>query len=1134
MIAEIARHRYLILDGAMGTELQKRDIPDEAWEGKQGCNELLNVTYPDVVYAIHRAYLMAGADIIKTNTFGALPWVLEEYDISERAYELAKAGAQIAKRACEEYSTPTRPRFVAASIGPGTKLPSLGHTTYEVIYEGVKVAIQGVIDGGADLILLETCQDPLQIKAALHACEAVFEQIGKKLPIMVSATMELSGSMLIGTDAPTLATILEPFELFSLGFNCGTGPEEVWRHAKALSELWHGRISIHANAGLPQNRGGYTFYPMGPDEFAAHQSRFAELPGVALLGGCCGTTPQHILALARAMEGKTPKPSEGRLEPALASLFQTAPLKQENSAFLVGERSNATGSKAFRELLLAENFDGTLEVAQEQVRAGAHALDVSVGFAGRDERRDMSEVISRYTQKIPIPLMVDSTQPAAIETALRLIGGRPIINSANLEDGKEKFDTVCRLAKKYGAALVLLAIDEEGMAKDRVRKVAIAERMLERAVTLHGLRPWELVFDLLTFTVGSGEEEYRTAAIETIEAIRQLRSRHPEVGAVLGISNISFGLDKHAREYLNAVFLHLCVEAGLTMAIVNAKNVMPMHKIAARDQEVCLNLLLNRRENGDPLFAFINHFAGVTATTTDRDSDAGLTTEEKLRRYLIDGDKGRMLALLPQAKDEIPAEIIVNSILIDAMKEVGELFGSGKMQLPFVLQSAEVMKASVDWLNPYLPKSEKSTKTTLVLGTVKGDVHDVGKNLVDIILTNNGYKVVNIGIKADIETFIRAVEEHNADAIGMSGLLVKSTLVMKENLEELSRRGIKLPVLLGGAALTARFVEEFCRPVYEGPVFYCRDAFDGIAAMARIEAGDFDTNLADRAIESEEVVAHNQALVAIDPAAVVMPDPYQVPTPPFWGRRVVEDIDKELAFTWINHRALFKDRWGYKAKGMTKEAYARQLEEVVHPAYERLKKQFLEEGLFAPVVIYGYYPCEAQDHELVIFDPENHSQEVARMAFPRQTKSPHRALSDYFAGGKSVVPLTLVSAGVKLSEYERTLYEQGLYHEYFLVHGLGVELAEALAEIVHKIIRIELGVAQGEGGLDRVTMRGYQGARYSPGYPACPDLELNIPIFKLLKPEEFGITLSETFQIHPEQSTCAIVVLHPKAIYYSI
>jgi 5-methyltetrahydrofolate--homocysteine methyltransferase len=1157
-LLETIKTRPLIIDGAMGTQLQERDaqIPSSAWEGNEGCNELLNVTAVDVMESIFNAYLTAGADLITTNTFGAFDWVLDEYDIGHRAYELAKAGAHVVRRKCDEFSTPEHPRFVLGSIGPGTKLPSLGHIHYDAMLKGYTECALGLIDGGTDVFLLETCQDPLQIKAAIHACEAANKERDTDLPIMVSVTIELAGTMLIGTDAQTIAAILEPFDILSLGFNCGTGPEQVLKHVKTLSEVWHKPISVHANAGLPQNRGGYSYYPMGPEEFADRQEAFLEYDGVSFLGGCCGTTPQHIRALVNRVTCKTPKAPTGSQPTSLASLFSTVPLMQDPAPLLIGERSNATGSKAFRELLLAENYEGTLTVGQQQVRAGAHVLDVSVGFAGRDETRDMNEVMSLYAQKIALPIMPDSTQVPALEEALKLIGGKPIINSVNLEDGIEKFDIICQLAKKYGASLVCLTIDEIGMAKTVERKLEIAERIYELATQKHGLNPEDLVFDLLTFTVGSGDEEYRDAAVMTIDAIRELRQRHPEVGAVLGLSNISFGLDKDARPYLNSIFLDHCIKAGLTSVIINVKHIIPLNKISDEDQEICNNLLFDKKPNGQALFDFIEHFDSKEAVDSEAEDEAykALNDEEKIAKLLMDGDKDRMIPLVDATHERLGAERIVNEILINAMKVVGELFGSGQMQLPFVLQSAETMKATVDHLNPHLPKTEKVVDTTLILGTVKGDVHDVGKNLVDIILSNNGFKVINLGIKVQLEQFVETLKASNAQALGMSGLLVKSTQVMKENLESLKAAGITIPILLGGAALTRSFIDDFCRPNYDGPIFYCKDAFDGVTAMARIEAGNFDTDLHGKG-NVEEVVVEKKEIIIPPFSQIQMPDrSVRIPTPPFWGRRVIEltEAQKIMAFEWINHKILFKQRWGYNAKGLDKEAYQKQLDDVVWPAYDRLKAQFLDEDLFQPTIIYGYWPVRSDDQSLYVFDESegfnsesdiNHEpldqvmgRAIHQYHFPRQGRKPHRALSDFFHHDRhDVLGMTCVSSGSKLSEYEKELYDAGKYTEYYQVHGLGVELAEALAEIAHKQIRLDLNISEGEGSkLSDVQMNKYQGSRYSFGYPACPDLEQNRVLFDLLKPEEFGIELSETFQIHPEQSTSALVVYHPNATYYNI
>ncbi len=1175
-IENLLNERVAVIDGAMGTELQKLKISPETWMAVglgvdnsqdkpsqaalpvateaisyEGCNEYLNVAAKDEIRGIHRAYFRAGADISKANTFGCLPWVLDEYGLSHRCCELIAEGIARVKEAAAELGR-ENDAYAACSFGPGTKLPSLGHIEFDEMKDGYELSVGAAIDAGADIILFETCQDPLQIKAALIGAEDAFTSRGARLPVMVSATIEMNGSMLIGTDAKTLAAILKPFNILSLGFNCGTGPEEVAKHVRAISEVWGGRISVHANAGLPQNRGGYTFYPMSPQEFAALQKAFCEVDGVAILGGCCGTTPQHILELVKEVKGIKPKAATGFAPNSLTSLFESVALVQEPSPLYIGERSNATGSKAFRELLLAEDFDGAMSVAYEQVRAGAHVLDVSVAFAGRDERKDMKEVVSRYASKLTLPLMPDSTQIGALEVALKLIGGRAIVNSVNLEDGVEKFDAVCALARRFGAALVCLVIDEHGMAKTKERKLEIAERIYERATTHFGFEPSDLVFDMLTFTVGSGDAEYFTAATETIEAIEEFHAAHPEAGFTLGVSNISFGLSKHSREALNSVFLHYAVKAGLSTAIVNVKNTMAYHAISDEEIRLCEDLLFNKRGGGhDPLGVFIDYFAAQDGGggARVRDDLEGLSDEIKIRKLLIAGDKERLLALLPIAKETIAATKIVNEILIGAMKEVGELFGDGRMQLPFVLQSAETMKAAVDFLAPYLPKTEKTSQTTLILGTVKGDVHDVGKNLVDIILSNNGFKVVNIGIKADIDLFAQKLKEHNADAIGMSGLLVKSTQVMKENLEELRRRGINVPVLLGGAALNIEFVHEYCRPFYDGVVIYSRDAFEAITTLSQIEKGEEITI----SVPSSERAEARENAKDKEVGEIVKPQEQNPPTPPFWGRSVWSfgEEEKETAFTWINHRMLFKERWGYKSKGMEKADYERQLQEVVEPAYKRLKEQFLN-SLFEPVAIYGYYPARGEGDELLIFgenegwskDADANREDIHAvrcrannvLGFPRALKTPRRSIPDYFRHDRhDVIAMSVVSVGSKIAEYEKELFDSGRYTEYYLVHGLAVELAEAMAEMVHKKIRAELGILRGEGAaLDEVKMSGYHGCRYSFGYPSCPDLEMNRTLFELLRPEEFGVTLSETCQMAPEASTSAIVVHHSDAQYFTV
>ena len=1153
-INELIKNNVLIIDGALGTQLQLADITAEEWlyEGVDldGCNELLNETAPHVLRKIHDEYAQSGANFITTNTFGTMPWVLDEYDIGHRAYELTKLGTLLVKESCDKYQSLDSPKFVLGSVGPGTKLPSLGHIHYDVMYEGYKVVAKGLVDGGVDVFLLETCQDPLQIKAALHALSDEAPQI----PIMVSVTIELTGTMLIGTDAATIAAIMEPFNILSLGFNCGTGPTQVFKHVKTLSQTSKFPISVHANAGLPQNRGGVPYYPMGPDEFTKIQKEFLDINGVSFLGGCCGTTPEHIKALAEAVKNNIPKKVCGFQVASLASLFGTVPLKQDPMPMLIGERSNATGSKAFRELLKANDYEGTLSVGQQQVRAGAHIIDVSVGFAGRDEREDMDKVVALYSQKIPLPLMVDSTQIYALEAGLKQIGGRAIINSVNLEDGEDKFDAVCALAKKHGACLVCLVIDEVGMAKTKDDKLRIAERIFNLCVNRHGFRPEDLVFDMLTFTIGSGDDEYRTAGVETLEAIREFQILHPDVGTTLGLSNISFGLDIKARAYLNSIYLDYCVKAGLTTAIVNVKHILPLNKISVEDKKACDDLIFNNHDDGDPLFAFIDHFSNVEDQEEQSDEVyQGLSPKAKVEKLLLDGDKTRLLPLVAELRHEIKPEIIVNEWLIDGMKIIGVLFGSGQMQLPFVLQSAETMKATVDSLNPYLPKEQKASETVLVLGTVKGDVHDVGKNLVDIILSNNGFRVINIGIKADLGSFLRAAKEHNADALGMSGLLVKSTAVMRENLEELKKEGLDIPVLLGGAALTKTFVNEYCRTIYDGPIFYCRDAFDGVISMQRIEKGELsNTALAADLIDDEIVITKDEVEIIIPPyEEIELPKKRPLIVPPIWDRITTNKAlkNQELIFSWINHRVLFRQRWGYKRGKQDPKKFKAYEKDVVEPLYENLKEELITKEVLDPISIYAYFPCISHDNKLYIFSKDhiyNNLEEAKRvpplseaikvLEFPRQKRKPHRCLADFFANDRlDVVCFTLASSGLKITDYEKNLYDEDKYTEYFQVHGLGVEFAEALAEVIHKQVRLDLDIVKKEGHTLRdVQMKRYTGCRYSPGYAACPDLEMNRDFFDLLKPEEFGIELSETFQMHPEQTTCAIIITHPDANYFNV
>lgn len=1142
-LQELIQKQVLILDGAMGTEIQKRE--NIKWgrnakgESLAGCTEALNLYSPQIIYEIYTSYLQAGANIITSNTFGAMEWVLAEYEMQEHSKEIAKLGVQLAKEAILKHKPLENQKdalFVAGSLGPGTKLPSLGHIDYDTMFLGYCKVVSGFKEANVDLILLETAQDPLQIKAALHA----IREIDKEIPIMVSATIETNGSMLIGTDIATLFYILEPFDIFSLGINCGLGPDLAKKYLLELSQVSKFPISIHANAGLPQNKGGVTYYPMEAEEFSEIESEFLKIPGVALLGGCCGTTPKHIQKLVEKTKDKIPSLPKGEYKPSIASLFGAYELKQNPAPLLIGERSNATGSKAFRELLLNENYEGALGVGSEQVKKGAHVLDVSVAFAGRDESKDMQELISLYATKIPLPLMPDSTQVTALEIALKLIGGRCIINSANLEDGIEKFDKVAGLAKKFGCVLVCLTIDEKGMCKTKERKVECAKRMMQRAIEVHHLREEDIIFDPLTFTIGSGDEEYFTAGMETLGAIEEIMKIYPKAGSTLGLSNISFGLSKEGRICLNSVFLYHAIQKGLTSAIVNVAHIIPYARLEREDIQVCENLIFNTQKTSQPLYDFISYFEKKSGLDLDsKEDESHLSTQERISKYLIEGDLNAMQKILPVAKDEINPEVIVNEILIDAMKVVGERFGAGEMQLPFVLQSAEVMKKSVDYLNEFLPKKTNSHKTTIVIGTVKGDVHDVGKNLVDIILSNNGFNVINIGIKAELEKFLEVLKKEKVDCIGMSGLLVKSTLVMKENLEELKRLGIKIPIMLGGAALNRNFVDEYCRPNYDGVIFYCKDAFDSVAAMQIIQSGDFsDITLPSQKNKNEDSKLEQRVAKKLEkqlevkeifkPTKCELEFSYEVYKPPFFGRKVLQLSHQEIleVFDYLDKDLLFKHRWGYSK--LKKDEYLKLKENELEPMLESLKKEFIEQNIFAPVVLYGYYHTRTKIPEdktqgLILEVSENRDfKKVESFLFPRSSKKPYLCLGDYFNKEQDICALHLVSSGLNLAPFEEKLYQESQYHKYYLVHALGVELAEALADFVHQRVRRELGLGEKEG------------QRYSFGYPACPDLALNEGLFNLLKPQEFGITLSETYQMSPEATTSALIVPHKEAKYFAL
>lgn len=1156
---QLLQEKIVVFDGAMGTNIQAQNLTADDFGGEHlnGCNEYLLISKPSAIEKVHADFLSVGVDVIETNTFGSNSIVLAEYNLNDRAYEISKLGAQLAKKVARDFSTSSHPRFVAGSIGPTTKLPSLGHISFAEMEKSYYEQVAGLVDGGADLLIVETSQDLLQVKAALGAIFRLFHDKRIKLPVITSVTIETMGTMLMGTEISAALTALEPYDLTVIGMNCATGPKEMSENIRYLCENSRFPVSCIPNAGLPENIGGKAHYHLSPDEMVHWMSHFVKDFGVGVVGGCCGTRPEHLKAVVDAVGNLSPKPRRVEVQPAVSSLYSSQPVIVNPGPLIVGERTNANGSKKFRELLQKDDYDGMVMMAKEALKEGAHVLDVCVAYVGRDEVRDMKEFVSRLNTQVPLPLMIDSTEANVIEAALQLCAGKAIVNSINLEDGEERINKVVPLCKKYGAAVVALTIDERGMAKTANDKFEIAKRIYDLVVRKHGLKPSDLIFDTLTFTLGSGDEEFRKAGIETIEAIRLIKKEFPDVGFILGVSNISFGLSPAARHDLNSVFLHYAIEAGLTQAIVNAQKIKPLYKIDDRGRELCRQLIFDERKfEGDqcvydPLTELLSYYAEKKQEKKEEKKERAGTIEEILKNRIIDGDKQDIAADLDEALKKYSPLHIINEILLDGMKVVGDLFGRGEMQLPFVLQSAETMKTAVAYLEQFMEKSDATNKGSMVLATVKGDVHDIGKNLVDIILTNNGYKVYNLGIKQPLENIIQAWKEHNADAIGMSGLLVKSTAIMKENLEALNERGLTPPVVLGGAALTRRFVENDLRSLYKGTVVYASDAFDGLRFMEQlktkgIESFAVTSNGATSSEEDdEERLTGSEAKIAAalkeNGRSIVrskVSTDVPIPQPPFWGTRVVDDIPLDEIYPYINEAALIKGQWQVRKGKRTEEEYRKYIEENISPDLNRLKEQAKQERLLQPKVVYGYFPCQSEGNDLIIYR-DDHKTEWMRYTFPRQTDDRHLCLADYFAskdsGRMDVVAFHMVTVGKKATEYSATLYADNNYKEYLFFHGLSVETAEALAEFWHKKIREELGIAENDAKeIKRLFSQGYQGARYSFGYPACPNLEDHVKLFELLKPERIGVRLTDGFMLDPEQSTDALIVHHPEAKYFTV
>jgi len=1145
----------VIADGAMGTMIQAADPSLEDFQGLEGCNEILNVTRPDLVRSVHDAYLAVGVDAIETNTFGANWANLAEYGIEDRIYELAYAGGVIARQAADSYSTAEKPRFVLGSLGPGTKLPSLGHTTYEKLKDAYYLASKGLVDSGSDALLIETTQDLLQAKAAVNGARKAIDEAQRDVVLIAQVTVETTGTMLLGSEIGAALNALEPLDIDLIGLNCATGPTEMSEHLRYLSKNSRVGISVMPNAGLPILGKNGAEYPLGPEELAVALETFVNDYGITLIGGCCGTTPEHMAAVVRKLSSTKVDLRTITIEPGASSIYQYVPFRQDKTYLAIGERTNANGSRAFRDALIAEDWATCVEIARDQIRDGAHMLDLSVDYVGRDGVRDMTEIASRFATSSTLPIVLDSTEPAVLKAGLESLGGRSVINSVNYEDGDgptSRFAKIMPLVKEHGASVVALTIDEEGQARTAEWKMRVARRLITDLTENWSMNVGDILIDTLTFPIATGQEETRRDGLETISAIRTLKSEFPEVQTTLGVSNVSFGLNPAARVVLNSVFLSECVEAGLDSAIVHPSKIMPMARIEPRQKEVALDLIYDRRtfdgENCtyDPLQEFLQLFEGVelAASRNTRASElAALPLRERLERRIIDGEKVGLTDDLDAAMQEGVAPLqIINDHLLEGMKVVGELFGKGEMQLPFVLQSAEVMKSAVAYLEPHMEKTSDGGRGRMLLATVKGDVHDIGKNLVDIILSNNGYQVVNIGIKQTINQIIDAAVENDVDAVGMSGLLVKSTVIMRENLEEITSRGLdqKWPIVLGGAALTRAYVEQDLAAMFPGEVRYARDAFEGlrlmdaIMAVKRGEPGAALPALRERKVKA---VAKSTETTVIDTVRSDVAIDVDIPNVTFFGSRIVKGIPLADYVGMLDERALFVGQWGLKgARG----EFEQMAESEGRPRLRKLLNEVQSNGWLEAAVVYGYFPCVSDGNDLIILHHEGplKGEERTRFSFPRQSRDRRLCLADFFAskdsGKTDVVAFHVVTMGNTVSKAANELFAADKYREYLELHGLSVQLTEALAEHWHARIREEMSVRNLDApDLQGILDQGYRGSRYSFGYPACPDIEQQTQLCELLEPGRIGVELSEEFQLHPEQSTSAIIVHHPEAKYFN-
>ena len=1163
--SEVLRDRVIVYDGAMGTSIQKHALTIDDYWNKEGCNELLVLSRPDVIRGIHASFLEVGCDVIETDTFGSSRIVLAEYQLEDKTRELNIVAAQLAKEVAAQFSTPQKPRFVAGSIGPTTKLPSLGHITYDAMAEAYREQIEALIEGGVDVLLIETCQDLLQGKIALAACEDAMRTIGRRVPVQMQVTLEATGRMLLGSEIGAALAVLECFQPDIIGLNCATGPREMNDAVRFLCQNATRPVSVLPNAGLPQNVGGHAVYALTPEELAHFHKQFVEEYGVRVVGGCCGTTPEHLRAVVDAVEHSKPAETHAVAQSVASSAYSSIPLEVDGQPVIVAEEMNTTTrSPVFREMVRSGDYGGILALSKRLAQEGSQMLDICCAIVGEDEKAYMNAVLDQIATRVPAPVLVDSTEADVIEEALKRIPGKPLINSINLEDGEKRTSKVLPMARRYGAAVIALTIDEDGMALTAQKKVAVAQRIFELATKKYGLRPQDLIFDPLTLPISTGQEDYRTAGMETLEAVRLLKKELPECRTILGVSNISFGLSTYSRRVLNSVFLKEAVDRGLDMAIVNYSKIYPLYKIPEKEVDLARKLIFRDNSDGDPLQVYMGYFANLQKDPNaepEPEAVEALTIEDKLKQLIIRGERSVGAGATKQSLEDLletalltytPLELI-NTVLLDGMKTVGELFGARKMQLPSVLDSASVMKSAVAYLEPKMERVEGSQRGTIVLATVKGDVHDIGKNLVDIILSNNGYKVVNLGIKQPSDVIIKAAQQHKADAIGLSGLLVKSTLEMKYVIQDLQHLESDIPVICGGAALTRKYVEDDLRKEYKGPVYYAEDAFAGLhvigdltAEDVAVRAGRIEEGTTVKLFERKNLLPEErtgpQEPVSTERSSAVQDAP-DIPQPPFYGVRVKKDFSLDTVFAYINETALFKNQWQLKTASATD--YVRLVDEKYRPILQQMIVEAKQTGWLEPKAVYGYFPCNSDGNDVVVYQPEAattgaEKQELLRISFPRQREGRKLSIADFFlpksSGRLDVIGFSVVTVGQKASDLTKELFERGDFTKYLYTHGLSVEAAEALAEYMHKLMREELGI----GGEDSKEVRDlfhqkYRGSRYSFGYPACPNLEDQAKIFALLHPEDnIGVRLTESYHLEPEQSTDAIIVHHPQAKYFVV